>query len=259
MKCATAGSVELRLGCSKQLVGSKLFATLTRSYTSTVARSAWTQLSYSRRSILLPCAAYDGQVCCLLSHYCLLPIVAWLLHATMPVAAASDDNASAALHHPSCHPHITVLMVVVVHQAAVGGTSSSDSSSGVLGLHLEGDRFVLDSNNSDAAAALQALADQSASLEGSDSEEQASADVEGPSWDEWLKYFVEADAAAGTQEELRLQMQASCNKWACIPVLRRWRMYSNVHHCSVLWCLLFECACQVGSMERLHNWGGVII
>ncbi len=79
----------------------------------------------------------------------------------------------------------------------------------MLGLHLEGDRFVLDSNNSDAAAALQALAEQSAaSEEGFNAEDEQLSD-ETSSWDMWLKYFVEADSAAGTQEELRLQMQAS--------------------------------------------------
>jgi hypothetical protein len=81
--------------------------------------------------------------------------------------------------------------------------------SGILGLHLEGNRFVVDSmTRSDAAAALQALADSSAAAqEGSDTEEQASEEANSSSWDDWLKYFVGADAAAGTQQELTLQMQ----------------------------------------------------
>ena len=73
---------------------------------------------------------------------------------------------------------------------------------------MEGDRFVLDPiTPGGAAAALQALASSSAAAQDSDSQEQASDDVDGSNWEEWLKYFVEADAAATTQEELKLQMQ----------------------------------------------------
>ena len=102
-------------------------------------------------------------------------------------------------------------------QAAIGGAGSKKSSSGILGLRREGDRFVLDSMSStDAAEALQALADESAtgSLDGehSDAEQVDAADW---GWEDWLKFFNEADTAAQTQEELRIQMQASNGRTFC--------------------------------------------